>query len=132
MSDRTILITSEGWEGQNVNTMAHVLGLDNVALALGDVTSINLSIYDISSDTPDTPLYGPTALTVATTIFDPVVKDTYWTRNNVGYNFRYMVSAALFTQDGGHKYRFCYALDTVSWETIWVIHEHHVRGVLGQ
>lgn len=130
MPDRTVLMESEGWEGQQINSMAHVIGLDNNVLTVAGVSAITLSIYDLSSDTPSTVLYV-TPLTVSA-VMSVVTKDSYWTRNNVGYNFRHAISPTLFTTNGGHKYRFCYDLATVSWGTIWVIHEHACRGVLGQ
>lgn len=58
-------------------------------LEQADISSITLKVFDVDSETPNTPVRTAT-LTIADVILDtPVTSNVIWTRDTVGYNLIY-------------------------------------------
>lgn len=72
-------------------------------LEAADISSITCKVFDLSGDTPDTPIATP-SVTVATAIQDPpVTATTLWTQDSTGYNFLHDLAASNFPL-GDHRY----------------------------
>lgn len=94
----------------------------NTALVAGDCSNVDLSVLDLSSDDPATPVYSLTAaspsLFLAGTYFD----------GSLVYNFEHNVGvAATFDRIRGHRYFFRYTLHTSSEGAVDVVHVADIR-----
>lgn len=76
-------------------------------LQQADVTSIAAKVFDLDSETPNTPTDTET-LTVSSVVLDTVVTtNVIWTKDSIGYNFLHDLSHTYFPE-GGRRYRVEY------------------------
>jgi hypothetical protein len=99
-----VVIRDEFFEGQDIEPIARVVGLDGEVVVQADISSIALEVYDEDSDTPTTSVLSAVPV-VASTIFDTLQVDSRWGEDDIGYNFRYAILASALTAVGGHTYR---------------------------
>jgi hypothetical protein len=123
---KELTIESEIFEGKDIWTLARVTGADRVALLQAGVTSIDLDVYDLTSETPETSIYTESSISVASTIFDTLQTGGMWDDDDIGYNFSHRSGNSNFTQEGGHTYQFEYELTTSSWGVVPVVHRVRV------
>jgi hypothetical protein len=128
----TLKITSDYWEGQDFWVLARVTGPDGILLSQGSFAGAaddwTLNVYDRTTGTPGTVVYT-TSGAASAIIFNTLQTDGYWTVDAEGYNMRHRVDAAQFTNTGGHSYTLEYELDTVPWDTVWVVADVKARAV---
>ncbi len=105
--------------------MAPVRDLTGAYITVAGLSTITYTVYDLSSDTPGTPISGPTGITpISSVVLDvPQVDPVRWKLDETGYNFihtlpstafptadhHYAVSY-LFTPTGGATARFALVL----------------------
>ena len=66
-------------------------------LKQADISTITCKIFDLESNTPDTPIATPT-VTISTDVLDtPVTTKVIWTKDDTGYNFIHDLSNTIFT-----------------------------------
>ena len=87
-------LTATVWEDSSPTLMARIVGNDAVNIVQSDITSIAITIYDLTAGTTTT-LDG-TALTVANVVFDTLQTDAKWQADSTGYNFAYAVADTIF------------------------------------
>ena len=71
-----------------------------------DISSISLSVFEESSTTV---VLGPTALVVASTVFNTLQTtglDPRWTKDSTGYNFGYATLASQVPGPGRYRFEF--------------------------
>lgn len=111
------------WEDSGALLMARILGNAGTAITQASISSIALSIFNMTVDIT-------TASATATPVIATVVFDTYqtggpWTADDIGYNFLYTATAAqlavgaslyryefLFTPASGQVFHVGYELQT--------------------
>ncbi len=114
------------WEDGDVTEMAR-FQINGANATQSDITAITRHIFDVSGLTPDTDLDGA-AVAVASTVFDALQTDGYWTKDPTGYNFRNRVPATMFVT-GGHTYRVEYAFTGSGGEKFKMVFEHPAKNV---
>ncbi len=110
-----VIVTGSVFEDGGASLMARVVGNAGANIVQADITSIARNVYVGS-----TLSVGPTAMTVATVVFDTLQTDARWGEDSTGYNFRDDVAAAVFA-DGDTIYRVEYKFTPASGEVFWVI-----------
>jgi hypothetical protein len=118
------------WEDGDAICMARVVGKNRQNATQASFSSITRKCFDISSDTPDTPITaGTKTLVIADTIYDTLQTDAAWTEDTTGYNFKDIVPAAVLSS-GGHTYQVEYKLTAATGEIGWVVFSLTASGVL--
>lgn len=108
------------WEDSGCSLMARVLGNSAVAITQATISSIALSIFNMTDD-PTTASDTATPV-VADTVFDTYQTDARWTEDDTGYNFRYTATAAQLAL-GGKLYRYEFKLTPSSGEAFHIVFE---------
>jgi hypothetical protein len=85
-------------------------------LKQADLSSISISIFDLSSDTPTTAVSGPTVLTISSVIFDTL--QTTWDVDSIGFNFKTDIASTVFST-GDHVYRAIVKWTTTGSTVAW-------------
>ena len=97
-------------------------------LEQADVASITCSVFDLDSDTPDTPITTPTVI-VSTSVLDtPVTVNTLWTVDTTGYNFIHDLAATNFPT-GSNRYSVEYAVSMTNGGKFHAIFEGIARPI---
>ena len=112
-----IITKGSVFEDGGASLMARVVGNAGANIVQADITSIARNVYVGS-----TLSVGPTAMTVATVVFDTLQTDARWGEDSTGYNFRDDVAATVFA-DGDVIYRIEYSFTPASGEVFWVVYE---------
>lgn len=107
------------WEDSGCALLARVRGNSAANVTQATISSIALSVFDLTSATPDTATTTATPV-VASTIFDTLQTDDRWTKDTTGYNFAYAVPAATLAT-GGRIYQFEFLLTPSSGEVFHVV-----------
>lgn len=109
MSSGLNIIKGHIVENQNVVIMARIIAhTTGLALTTSDTTgAFNLSIFDVSSQTPATDVYSganPTGADITDTLPNA---DVRWTVDSTGPNFDFEIATSALTPtfEGGHTYR---------------------------
>ena len=110
-----VAITGVVWEDSGASLMGRVLGNAGTAIVQADMTGISRSVY-----LGDTVVAGPTAIVVATAVFDTLQTDARWTTDSTGYNFRDDAPETIFA-DSDRIHIVEYALDPASGEDFHVV-----------
>ncbi len=84
------IITDAVYEDSGFSLMARIYGQAATAITQATISSIALRVYDVSSST----VVATATPVVASTVFDTLQTDAYWTKDSTGYNFRYSTLAA--------------------------------------
>lgn len=91
-------------------------------LQQADLSSITCSVFDLSSETPDTAIATPT-ITISSVIVDsPVSTTVLWTEDTTGYNFIVDLAASNFPT-GNNVYRVEFKFTTTGSAVFWGIYE---------
>lgn len=86
-----------------------------------DVSSITLSVFDLSSATPDTAI-ATEILTVSAVILNTVVtSNEIWTKDSTGYNFLHDLAASYFPT-GNHTYLLEYKFTLTGGVVAWGVY----------
>lgn len=120
---RPVIVKGSVWEDGGAAMMARVVGNDAANIVQADIASIARNVF-IGSTLNS----GPTALTVATVVFDTLQTDARWSVDSTGYNFRDDVGAAIFAA-GSTLYRLEYAFTPASGEVFQVVFEALAKSI---
>lgn len=101
-----IVIRGAGREGTAASVLARVTGAGGALATQASLASVARAVYDLSGDTPTEPA-SETDLVIANCVYDTLQTGSGWTVDEVGYNFRDDLAAAIFA-DGDHVYRVEY------------------------
>lgn len=118
-----VIVTGTVWEDGGASMMARVVGNAGANIVQADIQSIARNVF--IGTTLDA---GPTALTVATVVFDTLQTDARWSIDSTGYNFRDDVAAAIFAT-GDTRYRLEYAFTPASGEVFQVVFEAKAKAI---
>lgn len=108
------------WEDSAPVCLARVLDAAGDAVTQAGITSISRSVYNVAS--PTTAVDGPTAINVATSVYDTLQTDNGWTIDSTGWNFRDVVPASICSS-AEVTYRIEYKFTPSSGEAFWAIFE---------
>lgn len=120
---------SPGW------TLAQVVDKHKALILVANVLSVSLNVY-IHDDASRTLIYGPVALTIATTVYD-TLQDAggIWTEDNLGCNFKnYLAAADVFgvtAAEGGKTYLAEYRITMTTANGTGIIPVDHVLACRG-
>ena len=90
-------------------------------LQIADVSTITVSVFDVDSATPDTPIVDGATVTVATAVLDTVVtSNVIWTKDTTGYNFLHDLPASYFPT-GGNRYDVEYVVTLAGGEVFHMV-----------
>lgn len=146
MVDR-IIIRSEIWEGEDIWTLARPVNAAGVVIYSGDVTAIELKLFDRSASFTDstgpsvaivTDSTGAADFNVAELMETELQTGAEWDVDDIGYSFKHQLTAAHITSEvndgndypmGGHRYLLEYKLTVTSYGTLWIIHEIYCKPV---
>lgn len=109
---------STGFADRAATFMARVVGDDAANINQGSLTSISVRVFDARTGIP---VGASASVTIATTVFDTLQTDAFWTKDTTGYNFRHQLVGTNFP-DGGKTYRVEYKFTPVSgeaWNVEW-------------
>lgn len=129
MPSKVVTVQGEHPEGQDIWTLARVVGADGSILTSSVVTAWDLRAYDLSSLTPSTAILTQTGEAVSNVIV-AIVADGYWDVDDIGYNFRRQTTAANLPTVGGRTYRLEFKLTTTIWGFVYVVHETTARSAV--
>ena len=93
--------TSYAWKDGDATCLARVK-MSGSLLLQATAATISRSVY-LKEQNPGadrTLVSGPTALTVASVVFDTLQTDDRWDRDSTGYNFRDSIPYTVFSQAG--------------------------------
>ena len=94
------IITGKATAKAGATLIARVVGNDALPVTRISLSAINYAVQNVTTAV----LIGTGALTISTVIFDALQTDKNWTKDAVGYNFKWTVPASLL-QNGGDKYQ---------------------------
>lgn len=114
-------------EDSGHSVMDRVTGNAGVAITQSDITSIAYTVHDLKAG-EETVSGG--SLTVATVVFDTLQTDVRWTKDKLGYNFRYDIPASELP-NGDRVYEFEIVFTPVSGEAFTIVREVDVLGLKG-
>lgn len=117
-----LLVKGQCWEDGACTCMARIVDNDGSAALKADLSTISRSVFDLDGDTPTVVYSGPTAVVVASSIFNTLQTDDRWDVDEVGYNFLNVVPASVLSS-GGHRYRIEYLFTPVDGEVYWAVYE---------
>jgi len=101
------VITGTIWEDGGATLLARIIGWDGNNLTQASLTSIAYSITNMNSNAQ---VVAPTALAVATVIYDTLQTTAIWTEDTTGFNFKHHIASTVFA-DGFSKYAVEYIFD---------------------
>lgn len=102
---------AEFFEDSGGSLMARVVGPNAATVTSTMLSGITYSVYDTAE--PSTSLVNASTLTIGDVIYDTLQTDARWSRDSVGYNFRFdTFSSELPT--GKRKYRYEFRFVPVS------------------
>ena len=111
--------TSEVPEGQDFGyTLGQIAGPDGVLLVQSDVSTIDLTVYDITTGTPGTAVVTLTGLSPSTApaiIQNSGTLANGWVEDAIGYNLAHYLKLSQVgasNVQGGHVYRLEYTVHT--------------------
>ena len=118
------------WEDQDVTTLARVMLPSRGAMLQADMNgTATLKIFDLSSDTPDTAIVTTSSIAAADILFDTLQLGSYWSADNVGYNFKHTQAVTDGKIEGGKVYRYEYSFDTDNDGMVHIISEVAIQGL---
>lgn len=117
------------WEGEDVDIAAHLVDSNRDDLVSAGVSDVDYSLYDLSSDTPDTALDTDTGIQ-GTVMQASLTTGNGWTENGTGYTFRHTVPASGYTPTGGHTYRAQYTITRSSGGVQYLVALIRVKSIL--
>lgn len=109
-------VNAIAWQNGSAICMARVVGHDKEVLNQGSLASIVRSVFDLSDD-PDTPVSGPTTLSITSSMFNSLQTGAGWTADLTGYNFRDQIPSSILTVHGHRylvEYKFTYLVTVPS------------------
>jgi hypothetical protein len=115
----TAVHQTRGMEDSAKSFMARLQDIDGNNIQQADVTSISLTITDLTAGTTSTP-----AVAKANVIFDALQTGDEWTTDATGYNFRHDVSHTEFPSSDRY-YLLEYAFDMVAADVDFTIAFRH-------
>ena len=96
------------YEDTAITCMARIQGDDAAYINQDDVTSITLKTF-LNYGTTET---SSDSLTVADVVFNDEQTDARWTKDTIGYNFRFQIPSSVFdTGDSTYRCEFLFDMD---------------------
>lgn len=123
----TVIIEGEAFEDSSVSLMRCITGPNGVNITQASISSITYKVFDLD-DTSEPTATG--SLTVSSVVFDTLQTDARWTKDSIGYNFRWDTPAALL-EDGNKVYRFEIKFTTTAGEVFPVVFHVSTVGLYG-
>jgi hypothetical protein len=120
---------AQGFEGSPLTLMDRIYGHAGTAITQASLSAISYQAWEYSSeddaesDTNSTAVGTSASLVVADTVFDTLQTDARWSRDSVGYNFRFTLPVARLPT-GGSFVRVEVLFDPASGEdfpSVWII-----------
>ena len=110
-------------EYTNFAGVAYLETTSGIMLNTSLVTTGIAHLYDLSSATPHTEVYGSGTLESATFMYDTVQTDKYANHlpGGQGYNFLYILEASEYQMLGGRQYRLEFLASTGSYGTFAMV-----------
>ena len=106
------------WQGTDAVCMARVVKSDGTHIEADDIESIICHVFDVPAKQEEGDDYEPAEFTpvVAESVFDTLQTDSRWSKDSVGYNFRYAVPGEAFPA-GNRIYVVQFELQPITDET---------------
>jgi hypothetical protein len=98
------------WQGQDITFLARIVNDAGDVFTSDDVGSWSLRVFDTNDRRNGRKLV--TDALPSTYFFDELQTDSGWTRDATGWNFKYTLEYDTFRSEGGHQYRYEFAIDT--------------------
>ena len=125
------IITGYVFERSGCQLMARMVGNAGAFVTQASLSSITYKLFDLSSATPDTTVASGT-VTISGNVYDTVqtpALDPRWTRDSIGYNFRYAAPGSWFTP-GDHVFRIEFTFTPTSGEVFYALFQPTARNLL--
>lgn len=117
---------SQATEDSGHSVMDRVTGNAGAAIRQVDISSIAYTVHDLKTGEETV----SSALNKATVIFDTLQTDVRWTKDKIGYNFRYDIPASELP-NGDRTYEFEIVFTPASGEVFTIVREVDVLGLKG-
>lgn len=95
-----------------------------------DVSAIERKIFDLDSDTPDTPITTTNPTISSVILDDPVTTNVIWTKDAIGYNFIDDLAGSNFPT-GNRRYRIEYKITLTGGAIFHGIYEGTAEAIRG-
>jgi hypothetical protein len=106
--------------------LARVVGADGMVVTRAAISSVTYSVFLLDDQDPDSQTavtgHGNVSLTVDDVLYDVLQRDSLWTKDAIGYNFKHVLDVsdhAAFAV-AGRSYRVLFALTPSSGQVILV------------
>ena len=108
------------WQGSDVKFLERVVNDSGDALTSADVTKWSLRVFERNDDRDGKKLVTDASPTGY--VEDSLLTTEGWTKDTVGWNFKYRLSYDDFKAIGGRTYRFEFRFVTASYGDIYVVY----------